>query len=430
MRFVKRFLAQSGSDRLTGLLLGQLDAFNRISTTFGRERSEVFCEEFAQKLRTSLPPGTHLIRLSQRRFAVLLTMDSISKIVAVGAEMAEGRQPQLKVGEDTFLVDITIGIAVFPTHADDAESLFRRAELALKEARDNDMTFEIYRPDATQQQAALWKFESELDRAVKQGELETYYQPKLSISDNRIAGCEALVRWRAQSGRLISPGDFIPLAERTGSVVDITWIVFDQVAADAAAWGHLPKPFSVAVNISPQVIDDTNFVPRLKRLKGVLDEYEIDLTLEITEDSLVEGGESIPKKLQLIREQDVDLAIDDFGKGYSSLTYLKDIPATEIKVDKRFVGTISVDTKDQHIVKAIVELAHAFGMRVVAEGVDSQESLIKVAELGCEMIQGFFIARPMRGCSLIEWIENYSPKTYPELVDASGLRLLSNDAQG
>jgi diguanylate cyclase (GGDEF)-like protein len=428
IRFIEQFLSQGSANQLTGLLLGQLDAFNRISTTFGHDQSEVFCADYAHRLRNRLPIGTPVIRLSERRFAVLLTLDSMTTIMDVAADIAEGQQPQLQVGEDAFLVDVTLGIAVYPTHAEEAASLFRRAELALKEAREHELTFEIYRPDATQQQAALWKFESELERAVNQGELEVYYQPKLTIQDNRISGVEALVRWRSQTGRLISPDEFIPLAERSGSIVDITWLVFRQVAEHAADWGELARPFSIAVNVSPQVLEHADFFPQLDRLKARMDELDLKLCLELTEDSLVEGGQGLPDRLKKIRKSGVDLSIDDFGKGYSSLTYLKDIPATEVKVDRRFISTISIDEKDRHIVKAIIGLAQAFGMEVVAEGVDSDESLRVVAELGCQVTQGFYIARPMRSELLLGWIRAYNADTFAKMLGTSSHPLLSVEA--
>ena len=160
---------------------------------------------------------------------MVLAVDSMSAIMDAAIGLTEESPPQLEVGDDTFLVDVTLGIAVYPSHADDAATLFRRAELALKEARENELAFDIYRPDATQQQAALWKFETELTRAVQDNELEVYFQPKVEIAQRRVCGVEALVRWRTQSGRFVPAAEFIPLAERSGSIVQITWLVFDRV---------------------------------------------------------------------------------------------------------------------------------------------------------------------------------------------------------
>jgi EAL domain-containing protein (putative c-di-GMP-specific phosphodiesterase class I) len=161
------------------------------------------------------------------------------------------------------------------------------------------------------------------------------------------------------------------------------------------------------VNVSPQVLADAEFLPRLKLLKSAIDHCGFGLTIELTEDSLVQSDDSSLASMERVRKLGIDLAIDDFGKGYSSLSYLKQIPATEIKIDKRFIGTIALDEKDQHIVKTVIALAHALGMRVVAEGVDSAEVLAVVGDLGCEMAQGFFIGRPMRGDLVPEWLDHY-----------------------
>ncbi len=404
---MEQFLRQGQQGRLAGLLLGQLDAFNRIATTFGHEQCEVFCASYAERLREILPPRTPIIRLSERRFAVLLDCDSMSVVMDNAVVLTEDNAPQIEVSGDTFLVDVTLGIAVYPSHADDAPTLFRRAELALKEARDNELSFDIYRPDATQQQAALWKFESELQNAVQQKELEVYFQPKIAIEARRVGGVEALVRWRTRSGRFVPASDFIALAERTGVIVPITWLVFDSIAARLPEWTALPKPFSIAVNVSPQVLAHPNFMGRLKILEAAADQHGFDLTIELTEDSLVQSDGSSLAALERVRKLGIELAIDDFGKGYSSLSYLKQIPATEIKIDKRFIGTIALDEKDRQIVKTVISLAHALGMRVVAEGVDSADALAVVAELGCEMAQGFFIGRPMRGDLVPEWLDHY-----------------------
>ena len=407
LRFIRQFLERGPGPRLTGLLLCQLDAFNRISATFGHEHSAEFCADYAEQLRSALTPGTPIIRLSERRFAVLVGADTISGVMDVATQITEERQPAVQVGPDSFLVDITLGVAVYPTHADDASSLFRRAELALKDARERELAFDVYRPDATQQQATLWKLESDLERAIELGALDVFYQPKIDIAAGRVSGLEALVRWRTDSGRFIAPQEFIPLAERSGSIVPLSWLVFDHVERSAEAWADVDKPLSIAVNVAPQVLAHAEFYPRLAKLKGALSAFGIGLVIELTEDSLIQSDAETIGNLQRLRKLEVGLAIDDFGKGYSSLSYLKQIPATEIKIDKRFIATIAVDEKDRQIVKAVIDLAHAFDMHVVGEGVDSAESLDVIESLGCETAQGFFIARPMRGDLVGDWIRAY-----------------------
>jgi len=406
--FIDDFVARCAPGRLTSLLLGQLDAFNRIGTTFGQDQATAFCAQYAEQLRLSFPSGTPIIRLSERRFAVLLALESMSSVLDAAASITEQNQPQMQMGDDTFLVDVTLGVAVYPTHAEDAPSLFRRAELALQNAKDKELPFDIYRPDATRQQTALWKLESDLDRAIHQGDLEVHYQPKLGIADREMKGVEALIRWRTAGGNFVPPEDFIPLAERTGAIDALSWLVFDRVREAAEHWGRFDSPFSVAINVAPQVLEHSEFYARLKRLRNALSEYNVGLVVELTEDSLLQGDDHTLSNLERLREIGVGLAIDDFGKGYSSLTYLKRLPATEIKIDKQFIGTICHDETDRQIVKAVIDLAHALDMSVVAEGVDSEENLSVVAELGCEMAQGFLIARPMR-CELVrDWMATYS----------------------
>ncbi len=407
IRFVDQFLAKRSPGGLTGLLLGQLDAFNRITTTFGHDESNDFCARYAEQLRQSFPHSTPVIRLSGRRFAVVFSPDSMAGIIDVAAEITEDNQPGIQIGEDNFLVDVTLGVAVHPTHADDAPSLFRRAELALTGAMSRELAYDIYRPDATRQQATLWKLESDLDRAIQERQLEVYYQPKVDVLAGTIDGVEALVRWRTDSGSFIPPEDFVPLAERSGNICALTWLVFDMVQEAVNSWEYFEEPFSVAINIAPPVLEHPEFLSRLDQLQEVVARQNVSLTLELTEDSLLQGGREL-RILAKLRDLGVGLAIDDFGKGYSSLTYLKQLPATELKIDKQFIGTISHDETDRQIVKSVIDLAHALGMNVVAEGVDSAESLAVICELGCEMAQGFYIARPMRRELVRDWVESYS----------------------
>ena len=407
MQFIAEFLKRESPHKLTGLLLAQLDAFNRIGATFGDDRSSEFCNDYAQQLRTILPPNTPVIRLAQRRFAILLSLDSMTTIIDIASHLAEEQPPQFQDDEDALFVDLTLGVAMHPTHADSAESLFRRAELALNEASAKDLNFEIYRPEATQEQVTLWKFQSDLERAIKCGGIEVYLQPKVRISDCEVIGAEALIRWRQESGRLILPGEFVPLSERSGSIVPLTWLVFDRVAELVSSWPAFEKEFKIAINISARVLDHTDFVPRLYSLADTLSSFGVGLILELTEESLISDDGSALGRLKRIRKSGVELSIDDFGKGYSSLSYLKDIPASEIKIDKSFVTNAPVDAKDRHIIKAATDLAHAFGMRVVGEGVDCIEVMQTLEALGCEIAQGFYIARPMRAELLLEWARAY-----------------------
>lgn len=412
VRFIDRFLRKSRG-RLTGLLLGQLDAFNRIATTFGAEASSRFCTNYIEGLRAVLPGGTPIIRVGERRFVVLLASDSVNAVMDTAAQLAEDERAQMKVGSDTFIVDLTLGIAVFPTHADDGASLLRRAELAFAEARANESAFAMYTPDATRRQATLWKLESDLGNAVQRRELEVHFQPKIDLAERRVRGVEALARWRSASGTFIPPQHFVPLAERSGTIVPLTWLVFERVRESLPVWAAHGEPLSMAVNIAPQVMLHADFFPRLRELYEELSTAGVGLVVELTEESLVADDAVSRACLERVRNFGVGLSIDDFGKGYSSLSYLKEIPATEVKIDRRFVSTAASDVKDRHVVTVVVELARVFEMSVVAEGVDSDYALSTVASLGCDEAQGFYIARPMRAELAGKWLRSRTSDAAP-----------------
>ena len=407
IRFIDQFVSQRAPNCLTGLLLGQLDSFNRISTTFGEEKAAEFCAQYIEQLRSLFPPATPIVRLSGRRFVVLTMPESMSAVMDAAACITEESQPQIHVGEDSFFVDVTVGISVHPTHAVDAPTLFRRAELALQSARDKEIAYDIYTTDATRQLATLWKMESDLTAAIRRGELEVYYQPKVDLRAGKVSGLEALVRWRSPDGGFVPADNFVPLAESSGQVIPMTWLVFDRILDAAEHWKYFEEPLVMSVNVAPHLVGLTEFYSRLGALKSSLENHNIELTVELTEDSLLSIDAKALASLARIRKLGVGLSIDDFGKGHSSLSYLKQIPANEIKIDKRFIELISTDRADQQIVRAVIELSHALGMRVVAEGVDSRENYAVITELGCDIAQGFFIARPMRSDLVVEWVACY-----------------------
>ena len=385
-----------------GLLLGQVDMFNRISATFGHDAADTFFTDYIEELRRALPKNAHVIRLATRRFAVALPLDSMGQVMDVANTITEELQPSLA---DRFMVDVTLGIAAHPTHAEDGSNLMRRAELALKDAHEQDLSFELYKPNTTHQVATLWKLESELDSAIAKGDLSVHYQPKVATDDGSVIGLEALVRWRTAGG-LVRPESFIPLAERKGTIIQLTWLVLDRVAETVNTWARLAEPLRMAINVTPQVLVHGDFYPRMHDLQVALEAANVRLAVEITEDSLLKGDKATAKVMERLRQDDIAIALDDFGKGYSSLTYLKQIPASELKVDRQFITTLHTDQADQQIVKSVVDLAHALNMRVIAEGVDCVENWDIVTTLGCDGAQGFFISRPLRGQRVLSWLSS------------------------
>jgi EAL domain-containing protein (putative c-di-GMP-specific phosphodiesterase class I) len=401
-----RFLSIVPAGMSVGLFVMQLDKNNRIATSFGPEQSELCRAHYTQLLREFLPAKTPVIRLRGRLIAVMVVRPSAADVVTTARTLIERVEPRMSIGHDQFSIDVTMGVAIYPNHAVDGARLLRRAEFALESAKDADLNYDVYETDASTHLKALWRFESELKQAIADGAFEVHYQPQFAIAQNRMSAAEALVRWRNENGSLMPASEFIPAAQRSGSIVPLTWVVFDQVGRDVAHWRFIPRPFSISVNTPPQALGHSEFFPRLDRLKAALGEYRIKLTVELTEDGLMQTDCASLDTLNKIRELGVGLAIDDFGKGYSSLNYLRQIPATELKIDGQFVNSVAHDEKDRQIVKTAIELGDAFDMAVVAEGVDNAESLRVLAGLDCNVVQGFFIARPMNAEALAQWIRS------------------------
>ena len=403
---VQRFINRVEPGQVAGLMLMHLDLHNRIGTSFGSEYTREFCKAYVGKLRSYLREGTIIMRLSGRRIAILIARNSISEVVDTATSIVERVEPRIQLGEDRFNVDISMGAAMYPTHAEDGESLVRRTELTLQHAVESGLTFEIYETGASGFQKALWKFETELKEAIHNELLEVHYQPQYSLSERRVTGAEALVRWRNQAGDLIPAAEFVPAAERSGAITPLTWLVFEEVAKIASKLEIAPRPFSISINVPAQVLIESEFFERLAKTRVELMRHQLSLIVELTEDSLMQTDAASLDVLEKNRRSGVGLAIDDFGKGYSSLNYLRQIPATELKVDREFVRAIAVDEKDEHIVKTAIELASAFDMQSTAEGVDSLEVLDKLAELNCSVVQGYFIGRPIALEALDRWFRS------------------------
>ena len=420
---VARFVGLVNAGKVGGMLLIKLDIHDRIGTSFGRVYTQRFCRKYAEKLRRFLPKGAIVLRLSSRRIAVGIVRSSVTEVIDVASSIMDRVEPRIQLGTEKFTVDASMGVALYPTHAEDADSLLRRAELALQHAIDAGLSFQIYEPGASGFQKALWRFETELKQAIRDGHLEVHYQPKYSLIERRLIGAEALVRWRNQSGDLMPASEFVPAAERSGAITDLTWLVFDEVVKAAARLEFAPRPFSISINVPAQVLVDVEFFERLAQTRHQLMRHHVSLVVELTEDSLMKTDAASLDVLLKIRSNAVGLAIDDFGKGYSSLNYLRQIPATELKIDQDFVRTIVNNEKDKHIVQTAVELADAFDMQSTAEGVDSLEVLDALVVMKCAIVQGYYVGRPMTIEALERWYRGNALKRLERAIADRSQRL-------
>jgi EAL domain-containing protein (putative c-di-GMP-specific phosphodiesterase class I) len=301
-------------------------------------------------------------------------------------------------------ISVSIGIAEFPQHGSDADTLLRCADTAMYVAKKNSGGYAFYDPRFAGAQLEHLSMLSELRRAVEDTQLRAYYQPKIDIATGRIKGVEALVRWQHPMRGLLSPAEFIDYAERTGFIRMLTRWMLKVTVRQCGIWNANGTPLEIALNVSVRDVMSRDFPQIVGDLLKMYDVPAQLLCLEITESSFIEDPDQVLATLRELRALGVRLAIDDFGTGFSSLSYLKKLPVDELKIDRSFVMGMTSLADDLIIVSSTIELAHNLGLRVVAEGVENSPCLQQLRALGCDMAQGYHISRPLRRVALESWL--------------------------
>jgi EAL domain-containing protein (putative c-di-GMP-specific phosphodiesterase class I) len=322
----------------------------------------------------------------------------------VAQKVVAALEAPIAIGQHSLDVRASVGIASFPAHAGDADTLMRRADAAMYAAKRANTGFAVYDPRVHEQRDEQLSLLSELRHAIDQGELRLVYQPKVALVGGRLTGVEALLRWAHPVKGMIPPDRFIPFAEQTGFIKIITAWVIDAAVRQGAAWSAAGRPTRISVNISAQ--DLLN--PQLgELLTAALGRHGLPpqlLCLEITESGVMQDAARAIEVLKRVGALGVGRSIDDFGTGYSSLSYVKQLSVDELKIDRSFLRGIVTDLKDRAIVLSAIDLAHNLGLGVVAEGVEEQASADLLRELGCDEIQGWLVARPLEPAALETWL--------------------------
>lgn len=391
------------------LLIVDINRFFRINNIFGYEAGDEILKKMTLLLRSVIREQDFVARIGDNRFALILT-----GVMNVGhAELAAHKivrmlQAPFLYGERKILVDCTIGISLCPLHASTPMFLMKECESVLHEAKEKNKKIGISETLEDEEIPENWDIELALDDALDNDQLSVYYQPKISLDSGGVVGVEALLRWNHPSRGFIPPNYFIPLAERLGHIKPITNWIFNTALRQGAEWTDKWGPLSVAVNIPPDFL----LMPDLKDLIGnalnIWGCENVMLSLEIVERSLVLEPEKSFSVLQELRDMGVSISIDDFGTGYSSLSYFEKLPVDELKIDKSFVTDVVNNAANQNIVKLIVDLAHAFDMEVVAEGVEDFSALQYLKKIKCDIAQGYYYAKPMPHEQLKDWLSNFS----------------------
>ncbi len=396
------------SGKKLALLLVNIDHFRKLNTVFGYQTGDAFLHDFARRLDDISRSKDYIARMGNSEFIMLLP-----EIINVGhAELAvhkllNAMNEPFIVDEHSHKISAHVGISIYPDHGEELHQLMQKAEIAMMSARNSPQAYAFFSETSEEAEINAWDIEGELEAALENDGFQLYYQPQVSMQSGHVFGAEALIRWQHQTRGFIRPDIFIPVAEQSGQILPITWWCINTALRQLKEWPTSWRPLKVSVNISARVLKDVAFVDSVKSALSIWGVPAEQLTLEVTESALVDDVTTSFITLEELRSLGVGISIDDFGTGYSSMAYFKNIPANELKIDQSFVFYMLENAMDQHIVNTVIELGRGFNLKVVAEGIENMETFQALKELGCDIAQGYHIARPMPLADLVQWLTEH-----------------------
>jgi diguanylate cyclase (GGDEF)-like protein len=377
------------------LLMIDLDQFKELNDTLGHHVGDELLRGVGPRLRDAMSAGAVIARLGGDEFGVLLR-GADAETAATSARKLRGALARPFVLADISVhVGASIGIAVFPEHSRDASELLRHADVAMYGAKRGRTGHEIYASDDDHHSRERLELAGEMRRALADDELALYYQPAANLATGDLIGVEALVRWRHPDRGLLAPGAFLPAIEHTALMRELSRRVLAMAICQAGAWFRLDRPWRVAVNLSATDLLDRSLVDDVAALLRRYGTPARRVTLEVTESILMTDPVRAMEVLGKLRELGVSVALDDFGTGWSSLTHLQRMPVDEIKIDRSFVAAMATEASSAAIVSSTVDLAHALGLRVVAEGIEDEATWTRLRAVGCDAAQGYHLSRPL-----------------------------------
>ena len=404
-RVEQAILAANRQGNRLSILLLEIENYQEIYDTVGRNSSDILLKQISTRMQGAVKNNQNIARIEGNIFSFLSTNEN-EDILQVAHSIQQSMKTAFSVEHLQVAAHTCIGIVNFPKHGEDVDSLVQRAGVALYMARNNKGGLAIYNPEFDQHSPHRLTLMSELRNAFTRHELILYYQAKVSMHTNNIYGAEALLRWNHPKYGIISPDEFIPMAERTRTIQDVTKWVIRQALTDCAKWHQQGKNLNISINLSASDLHDPelpDFIAGIQAATSISPDW---ITLEITESSIMTDPDKVLEIIQRLHKMGYKLSIDDFGTGYSSLAYLKKMPLSVLKIDRSFVQDILHNENDAIIVNATINLAHNLGLQVVAEGVENAEIMAKLSAYHCDMAQGFYFNKPQPVEEFSTWLQN------------------------
>lgn len=385
----------SVSNKHIALMLIDMNRFKQINNTLGHEAGDELLKEVSKSLQSCLWKSDSIVRMGGDEFALLMPITNEDHCFIALDKILDIMDEPVIIDGIPLEIDISLGMAVYPKHAEDATNLIRCAEVAMYLAKERGAQYTIYDINNDPHSIKQLRLSGELRQAAKLDQLSLHYQPKMNIHSNEITGVEALLRWTHPQHGNIPPDEFIPIAEQTGSIASLTYWVLHTAIEQCASWHNNGLDIDISVNLSARMLHDFEMP---NRIMAILEKHGLPaskLELEITETAIIMEPDKALSILKRLHDVGIQLSIDDFGTGYTSIAYLKRLPARYIKIDKSFVLEMHSDRESATIVQTIIDLSHSMGIEVIAEGVEDRETLAELVSLGCDTIQGYYLSRPM-----------------------------------
>ncbi|QWR77314.1 sensor domain-containing protein [Candidatus Magnetomonas plexicatena] len=398
-------------NQMFALLFLDLDGFKHINDTLGHDMGDLLLKKIAKKLPDCVRDTDTVAHVGGDEFVVILPfIKKVQDAAMVAEKIIETISEPFSLDGHECFAGASIGISIYPSDGDDIDTLLKNSDIAMYQAKDKGRNnYQFFNSDMNVKALRRLKLENNLRKALERNEFVLYYQPKINLATGKICAAEALIRWINPQHGVISPVEFIPLAEETGLIIPIGEWVLRTACMESIAWQKAGyPPIVIAVNLSAKQFNSENL---MKTIEDILDETQLTpelLELELTESIVMGDAEKAIKVLRNVRDKGIHVAIDDFGMGYSSLSYLKRFPICRLKIDRSFVRDITTDPDDEAISRAIIAMSHSLKLDVTAEGVETLEQLEFLRALKCDEAQGFLFSKPLPSKEFLEFLDNFT----------------------